>query len=228
MQTFLFALLFSRMIRKMCIFVPLSSLQQVLLPRKLSLPDESKFWGHGISSCAVCDGSCFKKRKIVVIGGGDSAAEEALFLTKFSHVFLIHRRNELTATSVMQKRIRENPEIRILFNTVVESIHPSEMDPACLGGITIQDVLTKQKTFLQIDAMFYGLGLIANSDLFKGQVKMNKEGYIEKGTNLKYPSMTSIERVFVAGDVHDQRYRQAVTACADGAKAAMDLDAFLS
>ena len=193
-------------------------------PNKLGLPDEDRLWGKGISSCAVCDGALYRNKKIVVVGGGDSAIEEALFLTKFSDVILIHRRDTLRASKIMQKRLFENPRIRVLFNHVIKSFCGSNK----LESITIENVVTNEQDNIPVNGLFYGLGLTPNTDIFKGIVDMDSDGYIIKKPYPNYETMASVEGIFVAGDANDRIYRQAVIACGDGCKAAMDANNYLS
>lgn len=196
-------------------------------PNKLKLPDEDKFWGHGISSCAVCDGALFKNKRIVVVGGGDSAMEEALFLTKFSKVTLIHRRDTFRASKVLQKRVLEHPKIQILYNTIITEFHGTNH----LEAITIQQVLTGETSKLPVDGLFYGLGLTPNTQLFAGQLERDSDGYIlhgPQGSSHHYETMTSVEGVFVAGDAHDKIYRQAVVAAGEGCQSALNVESFLN
>jgi len=183
-------------------------------PNKLGLPDENRLWSHGITSCAVCDGALYKKKTIVVVGGGDTACEEALFLTKFSDVTLIHRRGEFRASKIMQKRILTHPNIKIMYDTVVIKLIGDDK----LEKIVCQNVKTNDIFELQVDGLFYGLGLTPNSQCIKGFVDVDEEGYIVKHDDTK----TSVPGVFVAGDIADKRYRQAITAAGSGCAAALD------
>lgn len=197
-------------------------------PNKLNLEFENIYWSRGISSCAVCDGALFKNKKIVVVGGGDSAMEEALFLTKFSDVTLIHRRDTFRASNVMQSRVKENKKITILYDTTVERLIGDDVDNV-LKFIEIKNHKTGEIRIIAVDGMFYGLGLTPNTYLFKDQLSMDNEGYILAGSDLStkninchYETMTSVPGVFVAGDARDKIYRQAVVACGDGCRAALD------
>lgn len=185
-------------------------------PNKLGLPDENKFWGFGISSCAVCDGALYKNKRIVVVGGGDSATEEALFLTKFSNVTMIHRRDTLRASTIMQKRVFSNPKINIIYNTQVTKLIGDKF----IEAIELTDN-NGTKTIMEVDGLFYGLGLTPNIDLFKHLVETDR---IIKKVNR---NMTSCEGVFVCGDVADETYRQAVVAAGDGCMAALDVISYL-
>ena len=196
-------------------------------PNKLNLPLEDKFWANGISSCAVCDGALFRNKKIVVIGGGDSAMEEALFLTKFSEVKLIHRRDKFRASKIMQERVLSNPKIKIIYNSIITELHGNNS----LESITIKNLLTNEITNLEVDGLFYGLGLTPNTELFQRRrqnlVDMDQNGYIVCN-HPYYSTMTSIPGIFVAGDAHDKIYKQAIVAAGEGCKAALDVDRYLN
>lgn len=192
-------------------------------PNKLKLINEDQLWSKGISSCAVCDGALYRNKKIIVVGGGDSACEGAIFLTKFSQVTLVHRRDEFRASKIMVNKVVNNPKINIIYNTVVSKLIGSDK----LNSVVLKNVKTGEENTVDVDGLFYGLGLKPNSQLFKDVIYVNEDGYIEKvGTT--FETMTSIEGVFVAGDVHDKIYRQAVVACGDGCKAAMDVNNYLN
>jgi len=193
-------------------------------PNKLGLKNEDKYWAKGISSCAVCDGALYRNKNIVVVGGGESAIEEAVFLTKYSNVTLIHRRDKFRASKVMQDKVLNNNKIKIIYDTIITEINGNNK----LNSITIQNVKTNQKEEIKVDGLFYGLGLTPNTKLFKDLVKIDEDGYIMKDNdNKEYNTMTSIEGIFVAGDVHDKKYRQAVIACGDGCMASLDVNNYL-
>jgi thioredoxin reductase (NADPH) len=192
-------------------------------PIKLGLQYEDKFWSSGISSCAVCDGALYKKKNIIVVGGGDSAMEEALFLTKFSDVILIHRRDTFRASKVMIARVLNHPKIKVITDTVIEKLEGEKK----LKSITIKNLKDNTTSQLEVDGLFYGLGLKPNTSLFKGALEMDSDGYIEK-KGKHFETMTSIEGVFVAGDAHDKVYRQAIVASGDGCKAAMDANNYIN
>ncbi|QKF94206.1 thioredoxin-disulfide reductase [Fadolivirus algeromassiliense] len=193
-------------------------------PNKLGLEREDELWSRGISSCAVCDGALYKGKKIMVVGGGDSACEEASFLTKFSDVVLVHRRDTFRASKAMQSKVLNNPKIKIIFNTVLETLNGTDK----LESVVLKNLKTNETTEMKVDGLFYGLGLKPNTSLFTGKLDMDEEGYIKKVGNHHFETMTSIEGVFVAGDSNDKVYRQAIIAAGDGCKAAMDANNYLN
>jgi len=187
----------------------------------LGLPSEKKLVGRGVSSCATCDGAFFKNRPIVVVGGGDTAMEEALFLTRFaSNVSVVHRRDKLRASKVMQDKAFANPKIAFVWNTRLEEIQ--DVDKGEVTGVVLRNLLTDELTNLDVDGVFVAIGHVPNTSLFKGQLDMNASGYlVTKGTR------TNIEGVFACGDVQDATYRQAITAAGSGCMAAMDAERYL-
>ncbi len=192
-------------------------------PNKLGIPGEKELWGNGISSCAVCDGALYKDKKIVVVGGGDTACEHALFLTKFSNVTLIHRREELRASKIMQDRVLSDSKINIIYNTEIKSFVTENNK---LVGLKL---LSDKESEIPVDGLFYGLGLKPNNSLFNNpeatiRIEIDNDGYIVK----KEHSSTFIPGIFVAGDICDKRYRQAVVAAGDGCMAALDCIEYLS
>lgn len=192
----------------------------------LGLPSEKEFMGYGVSACATCDGFFFKNQEVVVVGGGDSAIEEASFLTKFaSKVSIIHRREELRASKIMQDRAFKNPKISFLWNSVVEEIlGTTENGKKTVTGVKLKNVKTGEVATFKTDGVFMGIGHKPNTDLFKGQLDMDNVGYlITQGRSTK----TNIPGVFAAGDVSDSVYRQAISAAGMGCMAAIDAERWL-
>ena len=178
--------------------------------RWLNLDSEQKFRGFGVSACATCDGFFFKDKTVAVVGGGNAAVEEAMFLTKFaSKVKLIHRRNELRAEKMLQKKLMENKKIEIIWDSVVEEVIGDD-DPKNVKGLKIKNVKTNKVSDLKLDGLFIAIGHDPATQLFKDQLKMDKEGYLVTKSD---STETNIPGVFAAGDVKDKIFRQAVTAC---------------
>ena len=190
-------------------------------PRKLGLEGEQTFAGKGVSYCATCDGPFFKNQELIVAGGGDSAIEEATFLTKFAtKIHLVHRRNELRASKVMQERAFNNEKIKFHWDSEVVDI---KGDQKMQKGI-IKNIKTNEETSLDVGGLFVAIGHEPNTKLFKNQIDLDNDGYII----LKNKTHTNIEGVFAAGDVHDRTYRQAITAASFGCMAAIDVDKYLT
>lgn len=190
-------------------------------PKKLGCPGEQEYWGRGVSTCAVCDGALYKGRRVIIVGGGDTAMEEASFMTHFTdQITVVHILDKLTASAAMQKRVLENPQIKIIYSSTVESIIG---DGTHVTSANIVNKKTGQKQTLQTDAVFLAIGLTPNTSMFKGILELNSYGYIEP----KELTKTSIPGVFVAGDVADSRYRQAITSAGTGCMAALDAERFL-
>jgi thioredoxin reductase (NADPH) len=190
--------------------------------RWLGLESEQKLIGHGVSSCATCDGFFYREKKIMVIGGGDSAMEEANFLTRFGReVTLVHRREEFRASKIMLDRAHHNPKIRFLLNTVVEEVY----DPAqkVVTGVRMRDLKTGRIWDEDVDGFFVAIGHIPNTRVFKGQIETDPDGYILS----KGGARTNIPGVFHAGDVQDRTYRQAITASGAGCMAAIEAERYL-
>lgn len=192
--------------------------------KRLHIEGEDNYWQKGISACAVCDGALpiFRNNPLVVIGGGDSAAEESTYLTKYaSKVYLVHRRDELRASSIMAKRVLENPKIEVLWDSVVEKAEGNDMQ---LQTVQIKHLKKNEVYPLEANGLFYAIGHKPNTDPFQGQLDMDDEGYLitQPGTTL-----TNIEGVFAAGDVQDKKYRQAVTAAGTGCMAALEAERWL-
>ena len=189
----------------------------------LGLPREGDLIGHGVSTCATCDGFFFRGHDIAVVGGGDSAVEEANFLSKFADsVTIIHRRDELRASKIMQDRARNNPKIRFLWNTVVEEIEGD----TTVTGLKVRNVVTDEVSPLAVTGLFVAIGHKPNTDLFKGQLEMEESGYLVTGLGAG-ASSTNVEGVYACGDVQDHTYRQAVTAAGSGCMAALDAERWL-
>ena len=190
-------------------------------PRKLGIPSEEQFGGRGVSYCATCDGPFFKGEDIVVVGGGDTALEEATFLTKFGKaVKIVHRRDSLRASKILQEKALENPKIEFVWNNVVSDIKGDKK----VNAVFVKDVKTGKEKMLAAGGLFIAIGHEPNTSIFQGQLELDEKGYIV----LNRHTQTSVEGVFAAGDVHDHRYRQAVTAAGFGCMAAIDVERWLS
>jgi thioredoxin reductase (NADPH) len=193
--------------------------------RWLNLKSETEFRGFGVSACATCDGFFFKEKEVAVVGGGNAAVEEAIFLTKFaSKVKLIHRRNELRAEKMLQAKLKANKKIEIIWDSVVEDVL-GEKNPKSVKGIKIKNVKTNKVSELKIDGLFIAIGHDPATSLFKGQLNMDKEGYIVTKPD---STVTNVPGVFAAGDVKDKIFRQAVTAAGMGCMAALEAEKHLS
>jgi thioredoxin reductase (NADPH) len=187
----------------------------------LNLPAEQRLLGHGLSTCATCDGFFFRGKDIAVVGGGDSAMEEANFLTKFANkVTIIHRRDTLRASKIMQDRAMANPKIEFRWNsTVVDLVGDQSLEAAVL-----EDTVTGERSTLAVSGLFVAIGHVPNTDLFKGQVELDEQGYL---ATVPGRSLTNVDGVFGCGDVQDHIYRQAITAAGSGCMAAIDAERWL-
>jgi thioredoxin reductase (NADPH) len=188
----------------------------------LGIPSEQKFVGRGVSSCGTCDGPFFKNKDVIVVGGGDTAMEDALFLTRFAtSVTIMHRREEFKASKIMLDRARSNPKMRFIVNKTIEEI----LGGVHVTGVRLKDVKTNEITEMKIDGVFIAIGYAPNTEIFKGKLNLNAMGYIVPKSD---EVLTEYEGVFVAGDVADHFYRQAATAMGSGVKAALHVREYLS
>lgn len=193
--------------------------------RWLGLPSEERFKGFGVSACATCDGFFFRQKQVIVVGGGNTAVEEAIYLTNHaSKVTLVHRRDELRAEKILQKRLFDNEKIAILWNHVLEEVL-GEQEPPGVTGVRLRHVRTNESREMAVDGVFIAIGHTPSTELFRGQVEMDDEGYIATAAD---STATNIPGVFAAGDVQDKIYRQAVTAAGTGCMAALEAEKFLA
>ena len=191
------------------------------VPRRLGVAGEDKFFGRGVSACATCDGFFYRDKRVVVVGGGNSAVDEAIFLTRFARdVTIIHRRDELRATKIYQERAFANPKISFLWDAVVEEV----LGEQTVSGVRVRNVKTGESSVIETDGVFIYVGMIPETELFAGQLELDEQGYIVSDRQQR----ASVPGVFVAGDVQDPRYRQIVVAAGSGAIAAMEAEKFLS
>jgi len=190
-------------------------------PRKLEVSGEKKFTGKGVSYCATCDGFFFRNKHVAVVGGGNSALDEGIYLTRFaSKVSVIHRRNQLRADQILQDRAKKNEKIEFILDTVVDEI----LGGKSVDGLRLRNVKTNETSDFPIDGIFIFIGYIPNSQIFEGQLKLDEAGYIEANERMQ----TNIEGVFVAGDIHDSVYRQVSTSCGSGTIAAIEAEKYVA
>ena len=193
--------------------------------RWLGLPSEERFKGFGVSACATCDGFFFRQKQVIVVGGGNTAVEEAIYLTNHARkVTLVHRRDELRAEKILQKRLFDNEKIAILWNHVLEEVL-GEQEPPGVTGVRLRHVRTNESREMAVDGVFIAIGHTPSTELFRGQVEMDDEGYIATAAD---STATNVPGVFAAGDVQDKIYRQAVTAAGTGCMAALEAEKFLA
>jgi thioredoxin reductase (NADPH) len=193
--------------------------------RWLGLPTEEKFQGFGVSACATCDGFFYRGKNVIVVGGGNTAVEEALYLSNLAaHVTLVHRRDELRAEKILQRRLFDHPKIKVLWDTQLAEVLGNE-DPLGVTGVKLANTKTGEETTMPIDGVFIAIGHSPQTELFKGQLELKHGGYI---TTKPGSTETSVEGVFAAGDVTDDVYRQAVTAAGLGCMAALDVERHLA
>jgi thioredoxin reductase (NADPH) len=191
-------------------------------PKRLGVPGEDQYWGKGVTTCAVCDGAFYKDRKVIVVGGGDTAMEDASFLKKFTKdITIVHILDTFTASHAMQQRVLNDPDIKTYYNSTVTEIHG---DNQKVTGVTVANQKDGKTMQLEADGVFIAVGLSPNSAPFKDYITCNKGGWIEVTDQTK----SNVEGIFVAGDVHDYRYRQAVTAAGAGCMAALDAERYLA
>ena len=191
--------------------------------RLLGLDSEKELMGYGVSACATCDGFFFKEKEVLVVGGGDSAAEEAIFLTKFaSKVTIVHRRDEFRASKIMADRVLNNEKIDIMWNSAIEDIHGAK--DTGVTGVKIKDTISGDLRDVSCDGIFMAIGHVPNTNIFKGQIDLDEKGYI---TTQPDTTNTNVSGVFACGDVQDQVYRQAITAAGTGCMSAIDAERWL-
>ena len=192
--------------------------------RWLGIESEQKFKGFGVSGCATCDGFFYRGKSVMVVGGGNSAMEEALYLAGLAaHVTIVHRRNEFRGEKIMRERVAKHPKITIVWDSVVDEVKGDEQ-PLGVTGVVLRHVKTDEKTLIPVDGVFIAIGHSPATAVFKGQLKMDEEGYIVTAPD---STATSVEGVFAAGDVRDKVYRQAVTAAGMGCMAALEVERYL-
>jgi len=196
-------------------------------PRKLGISSEAKWWSKGVTSCATCDGYFYRGKEVCVIGGGDSAMEEATFLTRYCpRVHIIHRRGTFRASKIMAERVLKNPKIVVEWNSVVEEILGDENRAGALKvtGVGLRNLITSELKILPVEGVFLAIGHIPNTDFLKGVVDLDQEGYVITKPN---STKTNVEGIFVSGDAQDRVFRQAITAAGTGCMAAIEAERWL-
>ncbi|MCA9385617.1 thioredoxin-disulfide reductase [Candidatus Dojkabacteria bacterium] len=190
-------------------------------PRVLNIPGEQEFWGKGVSTCATCDGAFYRDKVVAIIGGGDSAMEEATFLTRFAKkVYIIHRRESFRASKIMQERALKNEKIEVIWNTEVKEVHGDQV----VEKLQLRNTETQEEHDLELDGMFLAIGHIPNVGFLNESLTLDDQGFIDA----QHHTRTNIEGVFVAGDVHDHHYQQAITAAGMGSMAAIDAEQWIA
>lgn len=190
-------------------------------PNKLGCPGEKEYWGKGVTTCAVCDGAFYPEKEAVIVGGGDTAMEDASFMTKYTDkITIVHILDKLTASPAMQKRVLDNPKIKIIYSSTITNITG---DGSHITEIEVKNQETKEKQTLKADVVFLAIGQKPNTQLFKDQLKMDTMGYLE----LKNKTKSSVEGVFIAGDIADYHYKQAIVSAGSGCMAALDAQRYL-
>jgi len=191
-------------------------------PKRLGCPGEDEYWGKGVTTCAVCDGAFYKDKRVLIIGGGDTAMEDASFMTKFTKdITVVQILDKLTASVSMQRRVLDNPDIKVLYSSTVKEILG---DGTTATGAVLHNNKTNETYTIEADGIFIAVGLTPNTSIFKGQIELDAHGYIP----LKRHTMTSLDGVFACGDVTDYRYRQAITSAGSGCMAALDAEKYLA
>ncbi len=188
----------------------------------LGIPSEHKFIGHGVSNCATCDGAFYKGKDVVAVGGGDSAMEDSLILTRFvNSITIVHRKDTFRASKIMQERVKSNPKIKVIWNSVIDEIKGDKS----VSSVLLKDVVTNKSTEMKTDGVFVAIGYTPNTEIFKGQITLDEKGYVVPA---REEIFTNVEGVFVAGDVADHVFRQAATASGSGVKAAIAVREYLT
>lgn len=191
-------------------------------PKRLGCPGEAEYWAKGVSTCAVCDGAFYKDKKVLIVGGGDTAMEDASFMTNFTKdITIVHILDKFTASAAMQQRIINNPTIKVIYQSTITAI---EGDESHVTQVTITNQMTGNVEKIAFDAVFIAIGITPNTALFKGQLELDKGGYIKQKPD---STETSVSGIFAAGDVADYRYRQAITSAGEGCKAALEAERYL-